>query len=151
VAGPATASAGPTALVAARLEADPKRAMALLEDAARVVGHTPWLAWLRWERARLRGDPQEVKSARTFATECGLSGLVRRIDRFEPPDGRTLTRREQEVLELAAAGASAREIAERLVIGERTVETHLANIYRKLGVRSRVELVAHLRDTGRPV
>ncbi|MEV6968171.1 LuxR C-terminal-related transcriptional regulator [Hamadaea sp. NPDC051192] len=151
VAGPATASAGPTALMAARLEADPKRATAWLDDATRVVGHTPWLAWLRWERARLRADAQDVKSARTFAAERGLSGLVRRIDRFEPPDGRTLTRREQEVLELAAAGASAREIAERLVIGERTVETHLANIYRKLGVRSRVELVAHLRDSGRPV
>ncbi|NUO58049.1 MAG: hypothetical protein HOV78_15375 [Hamadaea sp.] len=151
VAGPATASAGPTALMAARLETDPKRATARLDDAARVIGHTPWLAWLRWERARLRADPQEVKSARTYAAERGLSGLVRRIDRFEPPDGRTLTRREQEVLELAAAGASAREIAERLVIGERTVETHLANIYRKLGVRSRVELVAHLRDSGRPV
>ncbi|NUT19266.1 MAG: hypothetical protein HOV77_08765 [Hamadaea sp.] len=151
VAGPATASAGPTALIAARLEPDPKRATAWLDDAARVVGHTPWLAWVRWERARLRADPQEVKSARSYAAERGLSGLVRRIDRFEPPDGRTLTRREQEVLELAAAGASAREIAERLVIGERTVETHLANIYRKLGVRSRVELVAHLRDSGRPV
>jgi DNA-binding CsgD family transcriptional regulator len=58
-----------------------------------------------------------------------------------------LTRREQEVLVLAAGGASAKEIAERLVIGERTVETHLANIYRKLGVRSRVELVAYLRDS----
>jgi DNA-binding CsgD family transcriptional regulator len=160
VAGPATASAGPTALVAARLDlaaGELKRAAARLDDAARVVGHTPWLAWLRWERARLlaqRGDPglaQEMKAARVAAAERGLSGLVSLIDRFEPPDGRLLTRREQEVLDLAAAGASAKEIAEQLVIGERTVETHLANIYRKLGVRSRVELVTHLRDSRRTV
>ncbi|WP_018348743.1 LuxR C-terminal-related transcriptional regulator [Longispora albida] len=53
-----------------------------------------------------------------------------------------LTRREREVLALAVAGDSARDIAARLFIGERTVETHLANIYRKAGVRSRVELLA---------
>jgi len=52
-----------------------------------------------------------------------------------------LTNREREVARLAAQGASAKEIAERLFIGERTVETHLANAYAKLGVGSKVELV----------
>ena len=42
---------------------------------------------------------------------------------------------------LAAEGCSAKEIAEQLFIGERTVETHLANAYAKLGVGSKVELV----------
>ena len=160
VAGPATASAGPTALVAARLRlaaGELKPAAGLLAEAGKAVGQTPWVAWLRWARAgwlaqrNATGDgqsvTQELKAARSYAAERGLSGLVSMIDRFVPPDGRTLTRREQEVLVLAAGGASAKEIAERLVIGERTVETHLANIYRKLGVRSRVELVAYLRDS----
>lgn len=160
VAGPATASAGPTALVAARLRVaagDLKAAASLLAEAGQVVGQTPWVAWLRWARAgwlaqrNATGDgqavTQELKAARSYAAERGLSGLLGMIDRFVPPDGRTLTRREQEVLVLAAGGASAKEIAERLVIGERTVETHLANIYRKLGVRSRVELVAYVRDS----
>jgi DNA-binding NarL/FixJ family response regulator len=145
--------------VAARLRVaagELKPAAGLLAEAGKAVGQTPWVAWLRWARAgwlaqrNATGDGQaviqELKAARTYAADRGLSGLLGLIDRFVPPDGRTLTRREQEVLVLAAGGASAKEIAERLVIGERTVETHLANIYRKLGVRSRVELVAYVRD-----
>jgi DNA-binding CsgD family transcriptional regulator len=45
------------------------------------------------------------------------------------------------VARLAAEGCSAKEMAERLFIGERTVETHLANVYAKLGVASKVDLV----------
>jgi ATP/maltotriose-dependent transcriptional regulator MalT len=51
------------------------------------------------------------------------------------------TRREREVISLAISGLTAREIGERLFIGERTVETHLANVYAKLGISSRVDLV----------
>lgn len=52
-----------------------------------------------------------------------------------------LTKREREVARLAIEGRSAKEIAAALFIGERTVETHLAGAYAKLGVSSRVELV----------
>ena len=52
-----------------------------------------------------------------------------------------LTAREREVLAWALRGAPSREIAEGLTLGERTIETHLANIYRKLGVTTRVELI----------
>jgi DNA-binding CsgD family transcriptional regulator len=51
-----------------------------------------------------------------------------------------LTPRERQVARLAAEGRTAREIGEHLFIGERTVETHLANVYAKLGVRSKIEL-----------
>lgn len=50
-----------------------------------------------------------------------------------------LTAREIEVLKLLAGAASNKEIADRLVISTRTVETHLANVYGKLGVRGRTE------------
>jgi DNA-binding NarL/FixJ family response regulator len=50
-----------------------------------------------------------------------------------------LTSREIEVLKLLAGAASNREIAQTLAISPRTVETHLANIYGKLGVRGRTE------------
>ena len=52
------------------------------------------------------------------------------------PDLRALTDREREVLILLARGSSTKEIAASLDIGVRTVETHRANLMRKLGVRS---------------
>ena len=53
----------------------------------------------------------------------------------------SLTHREREVVHLAVQGLSAAEIGARLFISERTVETHIANAYRKLGIGSRLELV----------
>ncbi|MGD9002653.1 MAG: response regulator transcription factor, partial [Anaerolineae bacterium] len=70
------------------------------------------------------------------------------INRFGQPeqDAKTvtialdqLTEREIEVLRLAAKGMSNREIAQRLVISDRTVQTHLTNIFNKMGVGSRTE------------
>jgi len=52
-----------------------------------------------------------------------------------------LTRREQEVLTIAAEGLTAREIAERLGVRERTITTHLGRIYGKLGVGNRLAAV----------
>jgi len=53
----------------------------------------------------------------------------------------SLTKREREVVELATQGRSTSEIGRRLFINARTVETHLANSYAKLGLRSRQELM----------
>jgi DNA-binding CsgD family transcriptional regulator len=53
-----------------------------------------------------------------------------------------LTAREQEILELLAAGLTNREIAQRLVVSARTVETHVARVTGKLGVNSRARAVA---------
>jgi two-component system response regulator NreC len=59
-----------------------------------------------------------------------------------------LTPRETEVLGLIAAGYMNPEIAERLVISVRTVETHRAAIQRKLGTVNRAELVAFAKENG---
>lgn len=47
--------------------------------------------------------------------------------------------REREVLKLAARGLSGKEIAAKLFISERTVQTHLASIYDKIGARNKTE------------
>lgn len=53
-----------------------------------------------------------------------------------------LSARERQVLGLAAAGLANKELADRLAISEGTVKTHMARVFRKLGVRSRAELAA---------
>lgn len=50
--------------------------------------------------------------------------------------------REQAILQCLVAGRSNREIARELSLGEQTIKTHLRNLYRKLGARSRSEAVA---------
>jgi DNA-binding CsgD family transcriptional regulator len=59
------------------------------------------------------------------------------------PPPRVLTRRESEVLGLIAAGHTNTEIAEQLVLSVRTIESHRANLQRKLGRPSRPELVRY--------
>ena len=55
----------------------------------------------------------------------------------------SLSQRELEVLKLAAKGLSNKDIAEKLYLSARTVQTHLANIFGKLQVGSRTEAVLH--------
>ncbi len=50
-----------------------------------------------------------------------------------------LSAREREVLILASKGFSSKEVAARLFISERTVQTHLASIYDKLGAKNKTE------------
>jgi len=59
-----------------------------------------------------------------------------------------LTEREREVLTVAAEGLTAREIATRLGVRERTVTTHLGRIYGKLGVRGRVAAIRQAAQSG---
>ncbi len=62
--------------------------------------------------------------------------------------GGELSDREIEVLRLIALGLTNTEIAERLVVSVRTVESHRSHIQTKLGVRSRAKLVSLARDAG---
>lgn len=85
-----------------------------------------------------------------------LQGALARIpSRYGPSSRRArasqfdgLTTREVEVATLVAQGRSNREIAEALVIGDRTVETHISNIFAKLRVASRQEVAAWAVDKG---
>ncbi len=59
-----------------------------------------------------------------------------------------LTPRELELVRLAAAGLRNKEVGSRLGISEGTVKMHLHNIYRKLGIDSRVALAVYARSKG---
>jgi len=61
-----------------------------------------------------------------------------------------LTRRERELVTLVAAGASNKEIADRLSIAERTVKAHLTSIFSKLGVSSRLHLAVYALEAEGP-
>lgn len=62
--------------------------------------------------------------------------------------GPELTPRELEVLRLVAEGQTNREIADRLVLSERTVSRHITNIYQKLNLRSKAEATAYAIHRG---
>ncbi len=59
-----------------------------------------------------------------------------------------LTAREREIATLIARGRSNREIADQLVVSERTVESHVANILSKLDFASRTQVAAWVVDVG---
>lgn len=99
----------------------------------------------------------EIEAARATFEELGAAPDVAAMDALltdtdaDAPDGRApggLTPREVEVLELVATGASNREVAETLVISERTVARHLSNLFTKLGVSTRSAATAWAYEHG---
>lgn len=58
----------------------------------------------------------------------------------------SITKREQEIIIALLDGKSNKELAETLFVSEKTIETHLANIYRKVGVKNRLELFSRLKN-----
>jgi DNA-binding NarL/FixJ family response regulator len=85
-----------------------------------------------------------VHRGETFLTNAVERTVVRewmRDDASGPDE--PLSPREQEVLKLIAEAHTNKQIAETLHLAEKTVESHRANLLRKLGMRDRVELVRY--------
>ena len=84
-------------------------------------------------------------------TEKNLVAPVSLDETHQSPSGlRSLTKRELEVARMAAEGYTAAEVGRRLYIGDRTVESHLASVYSKLGINSRLQLIRLADQLGVP-
>jgi DNA-binding NarL/FixJ family response regulator len=136
--------------------------IAKFSPATRVVMLSMYGARGYLEKARLGG-------ARGYVTkECLEDELILALRRvmetdgfvsFRPPNGEaegrarpsavdSLSPREAEVLKLLVQGLTNPEIAERLSVSPRTVESHRAGVQRKLGVRTRAELARVAHEAG---
>ena len=97
---------------------------------------------------RALGDADAVGAqvvAEQARRELVATGLRPRRAQVEGPGA--LTPRQRQVCDLAAAGAPNRDIAQQLFLSVKTVETHLAASYRKLGIEAREDLAAELART----
>ena len=90
-------------------------------------------------RAAMRGEKFVYSGTQTPL----IADFLHRARQDMPVREDPLSPREQEVLKLVAEGYTNRQIAEVLVISEKTVERHRTNILAKLGMRDRVELVRY--------
>jgi DNA-binding NarL/FixJ family response regulator len=81
-----------------------------------------------------------IKAAAAGQVQLSPEAAVRLVREVRAPESpESLTERETEVLRLLAKGFSNKEIAQDLVIGEKTVKTHVSSILSKLGVPSRTQ------------
>jgi DNA-binding NarL/FixJ family response regulator len=90
-------------------------------------------------RAAIRGESFLYPGAITPL----INDYLHRARTDQPLVEELLTAREQEVVKLIAEGYSTKQIAEALVISEKTVDRHRANILEKLGMHDRVELTRY--------
>jgi DNA-binding NarL/FixJ family response regulator len=91
-------------------------------------------------RATMRGEPYVYAGAITALIR---DFLERAAEGNGELPGDPLSPRESEIVKLVAEGNTTKEIAEMLVISEKTVERHRANVLEKLGLRDRVDLTRY--------
>ncbi len=151
------ASAAYCSALVALADDDPDRALPHARTAARLWGElrAPYelarAKVLVGRAVRLLGDDDSASAeltaaCRSFAevgAEPARQGVERLIGRSTAGG---LTGRELDVLRLVAVGNSNAEIAERLVLSDKTVARHLTNIFAKLDVPSRTAAAAYARD-----
>lgn len=102
--------------------------------------HVPWIAAARRSLGRAAADSAWRVGAAMTAAQAVAYALY---DGSEPPvPGGPLTSREKEIATLVARGHRSREIAERLTISRRTVDSHVEHIRNKLGHQSRAQVAA---------
>ena len=101
-------------------------------------------------RSAMRSQPGRSWSARATFWELGATPDAEEAERLLGRDGHAggLTGREVEVLRLVASGQSNAQIAQTLVLSEKTVARHVSNILAKLGLPSRSAATAYAYEHG---
>lgn len=136
-----------------------------LESALEEVDGSSYALVAQWMRLDLALTLAEVGSDRAVrelteatraADRCGARTIVELAEQGlrslgvrtwrRAAAGGVLTKREEEVAELVAGGATNREIAQALFLSPKTVERHVSNALKKLGARNRTELGSRLRE-----
>ncbi|MCX5562358.1 AAA family ATPase [Streptomyces sp. NBC_00038] len=119
----------------------------------RARAHLLYGEWLRRE-GRRRDCRPHLRTAHELLSEAGIEAFARRAaDELratgEKARGRSgpaydqLTAQEVYIARLVATGATSKEVAARLFLSPRTIDAHLRNIFRKLGIASRRQLREH--------
>ena len=156
----------------AAVDDQPRRAVVLLGAAAelreRAGAPVPASEQGRYdqlhERARHQQSEESFEAAWAEGRTLTMQAAIDLATQPEPPQmrqpaadpyveldessGHPLTRRERQIARLVAHGRSNREVAEELVVGVRTVETHLEHIFRKLAVKTRTEVAVWASQHG---
>jgi DNA-binding CsgD family transcriptional regulator/Tfp pilus assembly protein PilF len=154
----------------ARLKNDHAAAAALISQSIEDLERIPWVydaarlrRWLADVLIRLGDEEGGIRELRRSHDVCARLGarveldrareMMKRLDIRLPSRGdggarrvAKLTGREMEIAQLVSARKSNKEIASALRLSVRTVTTHLANIFAKLGVTSRGELADRVRE-----
>jgi DNA-binding CsgD family transcriptional regulator len=148
-------------------EDDAAARAARLESVLAAAEESPFRLEALWARLDLglvlvdagddRGAP-ELERTTTVAQELGAATVEELAGRAlrslgvrtwrRAAAGAPLTDREQEVVRLVAEGATNREIAQLLFLSPKTVERHVSNVFKKVGVRNRAELASRLGGRG---
>jgi DNA-binding NarL/FixJ family response regulator len=96
----------------------------------------------------LRAAIKSAAAGQVQLSPAAAARLMREVRTPEPTMAQPLTDRETDVLKLLAQGKANKEIAFELIIGEKTVKTHVSNILLKLGVQSRTQAALYAAQNG---
>ena len=106
------------------------------------------IGWMPLDAAFARGRAMTISEGVAFAVKDAQP--PRPVPSARPKSRAVLTGRQLEIARLIAEDLTNKQIADRLFLSERTVETHITNILNKLGLNSRIQLSRWITELAEP-